>query len=136
MLVGLALLLQLALAPLHLARHDHLAPLHAHAGLDDGHHVHGVHGHGHDHDGRPSEQPEPGRDPGHAPHPAADHFDLFGEPATAPGGGQLGLALAPQSGAVWIRPVPESAELDVPESCPRPPPPRDAASPRAPPIAT
>jgi hypothetical protein len=139
-IVGLALLLQLALAPLHLVRHDHLGPLASaaqlpeHAELDHGHHVHGAHGH--DHDRRPSEQPEPDRGPGHAPHPAADHFDLVGEAATPPSGGQLDLALAPQAGAVCIRPVPESASLDVPESCPRPPPPRDAASPRAPPVAT
>lgn len=130
-IVGLAFVLQMAFVPLHLAWNDHVLP-----GVT-GVHVHtlGLLAHendGHRHDRRHSESDD--RESDHEPHPVADHLDQLAEPATPPTLGHTVLVLAPQALTILPQDMPASVGVDEPESCPRPPPPRDAAPARAPPI--
>lgn len=130
-IVSLAFVLQMAFVPAHLAWNDHVVP-----GASGGHvHTHGRHthdDHGHRHDAAHSESDDPESD--HEPHPVSDHLDQLAEPATPPTFGHTDLALAPQAFTVLSLDTPTSVRVGEPESCPRPPPPRDAAPARAPPI--
>lgn len=130
-IVALAFALQTAFVPLHLARNDHVLPVAAEA------HVHGLgsiahEDHGPRHDGRHSASDD--AEPDHEPHPVADHLDQLAEPATPPTFGPTDVALAPPALPMLPPEAPTSVGAGEPESCPRPPPPRDAAPPRAPPI--
>jgi len=127
-IVGLAFVLQMTFVPLHLARNDHVLsnPSGAHV------HTHGLltrEDHGHRHD-----RTHTGSGDDHEPHPVADHLDQLAEPATPPTFGHTELGLAPRAFAALALDIPTSRCVGEPESCPRPPPPRDAAPPRAPPI--
>jgi hypothetical protein len=130
-IVGLAFVLQVSFVPLHLAWNDHVLP-----GASEAHvHTHGPLAHesdGHRHGGSHSESDDPESD--HEPHPVADHTDQLAEPATPPTFGHTDPALAPRAFTILPQDMPTSVAMGEPDSCPRPPPPRDAAPARAPPI--
>jgi len=129
--VALSFVLESAFVPLHLALNDHVL-----AGTSGAHvHTHGALAHeddGHRHDGGHSKPGQPESD--HEPHPAADHRDQLAEPAVPPNFAHVSLALAPRALTILPADARSSIRADEPDSCPRPPPPRDAARPRAPPI--
>jgi len=130
-----AFLLQQFLVPLHLALNEHLV----FSPAGEGAHaltqalLHGKHGHGHEHEHPPAQvddSPE-----SHTPHPVEDHLDLYCDPAVLPS--WVHVALAPAAGSPCL---PGAALVEGERACceaggPRPPPPRTASAPRAPPIA-
>lgn len=128
-IVGLALALRMAFVPLHLAWNDHVlldasvTHVHVHEPLqgDDGHR------HGSEHS--PSDDPRSD----HEPHPVADHLEPLVVPAT-PTFAHADLAPAPSSFTISSADEAECVSGRDPESRPRPPPPRDTAPARAPPI--
>jgi hypothetical protein len=135
--------LQQLLVPLHLAGNDHV-----YLGSGERHvHSHGelVHvdtgpeqgaGHGHAHSPTHAPEPRQGGEPDseHRPHPVSDHAVLLAKP-TAPLI-LLQAALAPPvHGEPFVLPNgPRLCLAESSEAVPRPPPPRDAAAPRAPPV--
>ncbi len=132
------LLPQLFLA-LHLAHHDHVlvAEVDAHVHTHDAHlHAHAAHAH----EG-PGSFAVPDSDAGgsnqdHEPHPVDEHVDQLGEPAVATPGIQV--VLAPVPAAPWLGVLEEllPGRVRLALRVPRPPPPRTAAAPRAPPIVS
>ena len=130
-IVGLAFVIQAGFVPMHLGLNDHVLP------GESGEHVH-THGPfaqgsgNHHHDRRHSEPPAP--ESGHDPHPAADHSDQFAAPTPPPASGYTGLALASRAVTILPPDAPPPMVGDEPETCPRPPPPRDTGPSRAPPI--
>ena len=143
--LGAAFALRALLVPLHLARHEH-APVgaagerprahaelaHEHAHHAHAHHAHHAH-HEHPDEGGPAASEAPGS--AHAPHAAADHLQPVARAALPPGVFQPLVAPAP-GGVAVLAPAPGWCRRPIePRCCPRPPPPRDASAPRAPPIA-
>ena len=130
-IVGLAFVLQMAFTLLHLAWNVHVLPGESGARV----HAHGLLVHendGHRHDRGPSESDDPESD--HEPHPVADHLDQLAAPAIPPSLVHTDLALAPQAFTILPPDTAASVGVGEPQTCPRPPPPRDGAPPRAPPI--
>ncbi len=131
-IAGLAFVLEIAFVPLHLAWNDHVlsgasgAHVHTHGPL-----VHG--GDAHRHEGRHWESDDPKSD--HEPHSVADHLDQLVQPPVPSTFGHASLALAPQGLRILPPDSSTCTRAEEPESYPRPPPPSDAAPPRAPPIA-
>ncbi len=120
--------LQLCLVPLHLALHHHIF-VHEHVTVAHTRVDHGDHHHEH------RELPRESEDD-HDSHPAEDHAQQVVEPAVVRTLLDASLALTPVLAAqlVFDLPAPERADVEV--RGPRPRPPRAAATPRAPPVAT
>ena len=137
--LGIGFLLPQLVLALHLARNDHVlvAGVDAHVHTHDAHlHAHAAHAH---EGAAPTEvgaSESGGANQDHEPHPLEEHVEQLGEPAVAPAVIHVALIQAPA--APWFGVL----EALLPERVrhtpriPRPPPPRTAAAPRAPPIVT
>lgn len=135
MLVGafacVCFVLQQFLVPWHLALNDHIASsgseghVHSHLEHSDGggdqHHGHGAPG-----------QADPDED--HKSHPVEDHLAQIAEPGVPQTLIHTAIALAPVEHWRPAFELPGRKQPRYVESGPRPPPPRIAAAPRAPPI--
>jgi len=141
MLVGVfacvCLVFQQCFVPLHLALNDHVV----FDGLGGHAHSHAEHAHSHS----PShaehadaqEQLASRSDDSHGdhePHPIDDHLTQLAEAAVLRAPVYVALALAPMPSALFFHELPLRGLLHDREHGPRPPPPRTAAAPRAPPI--
>lgn len=129
--VCLGFVLQQIFVPLHLGQNEHVYPgaigAHVHSSLE--------HGHGHAHEGHGHPGPPPQEDEPHEPHPVEDHLD---EPALPAGAPELALGAAappPEGPSLPLLDAVSTQLADEADSPPRPPPPRAAGPPRAPPIA-
>lgn len=131
-LTCVCLVLQQLLAPLHLVLEDHVwlagsgAHVHVHSEAHEG-----TLGHSHDHER--SYDHDADRD--HEPHPYEDHVDELAQPAMLFSLARTMLAAAPTSRRLPSFELPSHERFRLTVHAPRPPPPRTAAAPRAPPIA-
>jgi len=118
--------LQQFLVPWHLALNDHVS-----VGGSQEH----VHSHGagdHHHAPTPSRQADADED--HTPHPVEDHLAQIAEPSVPPTLVYTAIAPAPVEHWQLALALPVCEQPQYVECGPRPPPPRTAAAPRAPPI--
>lgn len=117
-------LLQQFVLPLHLALNEHVLVSdleeHVHLHPDESHERH-------------EEQADHGH--GHEPHPIGDHVEQLAGPAALPTLVKTKVAAAPAAAALPVVDLPERESVHREQRAPRPPPPRIAAAPRAPPIA-
>lgn len=135
MLVGalgcVCLVLQQVLVSLHLVLSCHVLSgdltEHVHSYAGDSH-ASAEHRHSQEHSRHDDS------DDDHRPHPIEDHLEQLGGPAVPPTLLHVAIALAPAAHEVVVLDPPTREHPCFEDCAPRPPPPTQAAAPRAPPI--